>query len=59
MLPEFVLDVDDEDVGSDISDGILCEHEIYEEEFDPHELDIGVRDRIQHDRFIVFRLDEE
>ena len=59
ILPELVLDVNDDEIGSAKADGALCEEEKYEEVDDPHELDDGVRDRIQHDRFIVFRLDEE
>ena len=62
MLTEFVLDgdvdEDDEDVGCADAEGLLCD-EKYEEDVDPPEFDNDVRDRIQQDRLIVFRLDEE
>ena len=55
---EGVLDEvvdDEEDLGSaDADAAVKCVEEV-----DPHELEDVVRARIQHDRLIVFRLDEE
>jgi hypothetical protein len=58
---EFVLDgdADDEEEFASDPDVLLCDDVKYDEDAEPHEFDDAVRDRIQHDLLIVFRLEEE
>lgn len=55
---ESVLDGDDED-DADLVPADTEEDVKYVAEVDPHEFVDVVRFRIQHDRLIVFRLDDE